>query len=227
MSSANTNEQLWELLRAEPGVGVISVTKDGTLLYVNPQAARMYTGDPDVEWRGKKVQDFYSKGAAQERLDIIQRVLEREQPIVLRHIRLGRQLQATFWPVDEHLDNAARELSDEESAVLVITREGESLMPDGAEFEVVESNYADFGPLNILSRRELEVLALLGQGLSISKIAEHLHRSVKTIEKHRHSIGKKLNASNRVELAKLAHEAGLQVEDAELKRDAGNPESEK
>jgi DNA-binding NarL/FixJ family response regulator len=100
-------------------------------------------------------------------------------------------------------------------------------MPDGAEFEVIESNYADFGPLNILSRRELEVLALLGQGLSISKIAEHLHRSVKTIEKHRHSIGKKLNASNRVELAKLAHEAGLQVEDAELKRDAGNPESEK
>ena len=227
MSSTNTSEKLWELLRAEPGVGVISVAKDGTLLYVNPQGAQLYTGDPNVEWRGKTIDDFFSKGAARERHDIIDRVLEREQPVILRQIRLGRQLQSTFWPVDEHLNNETRELDEGESAVLIITREGESTLPNGVEFEVIESDYADFGPLNILSRRELEVLALLGQGLSISKIAENLHRSVKTIEKHRHSIGKKLNASNRVELAKLAHEAGLRVEDADLKREASNPDSEK
>jgi DNA-binding NarL/FixJ family response regulator len=218
-----TDQDLWDLLRAEPGVGVISLCPDGRLLYVNRQAAQLYTGDPDVDWQGRGIRDFFSEGAGKERLEIIDRVVERQEPVVLRHIRRGRQLQATFWPVHEALNGETKELDEDESAILVITREGEAPLPDGEDFEIVESSFADFGPLNILSRRELEVLALLGQGLSISKIAEHLHRSVKTIEKHRHSIGKKLHASNRVELAKLAHIAGLRVEDAGLEREAGTP----
>jgi len=220
------HDQLWELLRAEPGVGVISVCANGDLLFVNRQAARLYTGDADNDWEGKNVTDYFSEGASKERLEIIEKVLDRQQPVVLRHIRLGRQLQATFWPVDEPLNGTGASDDrddDRKSAILVIAREGESALPDDQEFEIIESSYADFGPLNILSRRELEVLALLGQGLSISRIAENLHRSVKTIEKHRHSIGKKLQASNRVELARLAHEAGLRVEDAELKREAATP----
>lgn len=203
-------------------MGVISVSPSGELLYVNRYAGVLYAGDPDVEWRGKSVHDFFGAGAARERLGIIDRVLARHRPVVLRHIRLGRQLQATFWPLREPgpaLDPASA--CGRESAVLIITREGESECAPGQEFELIESDYADFGALAELSRRELEVLALLGQGLSIAQIAECLHRSVKTIEKHRHSIGKKLNATNRVELAHLASVAGLEVRDADLKRDGG------
>jgi len=212
------HEQLWALLQAEPGVGVICVGPEGDLRYVNRQAAWLYTGDADVEWQGKSVEDFYEAGAAAERQRLIRRVLETNKPAILRHVRLGRQLQATFWPVTAETPANGREAETVES-VLVITREGETEPRDGEDFEIVESEYIDLGPLDALSRRELEVLALLGQGLSISKIAETLHRSAKTIEKHRHSIGKKLNASNRVELARLANMAGLEVSDAGKTRD--------
>lgn len=212
------DEQLWAMLRAEPGVGVICVGADGELRYVSRQAAWLYTGDPDLEWQGKSVDDFYEAGAAAERQRLIERVLETNKPAVLRHVRLGRQLQATFWPVVSETPANGREAESVER-VLVITREGESELRDGEDFEIVESEYIDLGPLDALSPRELEVLALLGQGLSISKIAETLHRSAKTIEKHRHSIGKKLNASNRVELARLANLAGLEVADAGKTRD--------
>jgi len=212
-------EQLWTLLRAQPGVGVISVGPSGDLRYVNRQSAMLYTGDPDVAWQGKHVSDFYEPGAAAERLRIIERVVETKKPAVLRHVRLGRQLKATFMPVVSEKTANGVEAGAVDS-VLVITREGESDLGGGEDFELIESEYIDLGPLDALSRRELEVLALLGQGLSISEIAETLHRSAKTIEKHRHSIGKKLNASNRVELARLANMAGLELDDAKKTRDS-------
>lgn len=53
------------------------------------------------------------------------------------------------------------------------------------------------------------MLALIGQGYSIPQIAEKLFRSQKTIETHRQSLGRKLGASNRVELARIAIQTGL------------------
>ena len=43
-----------------------------------------------------------------------------------------------------------------------------------------------------LSDRELEVFRLIGQGLTTSQIARHLHRSVNTVESHREKIKDKL-----------------------------------
>jgi len=77
---------------------------------------------------------------------------------------------------------------------------------------------AELGPLDVLSPRELEIAALIGVGMSVREIAEHLHRSTKTIENHRISMGRKLSASNRLEIALLAHAAGLRPADAGLRR---------
>ena len=63
--------------------------------------------------------------------------------------------------------------------------------------------------LDHLTPREKEILQLIGEGKSLLDIAQQLHRSLKTIESHRLSLGKKLNASNRVELAKIAIAHGL------------------
>jgi PAS domain-containing protein len=52
-------------------------------------------------------------------------------------------------------------------------------------------------------------LALIGQGLSTAEIARRLYRTVKTIESHRLMLGKRLGARNRVELARIAIQAGL------------------
>ncbi|MFI4860019.1 MAG: LuxR C-terminal-related transcriptional regulator [Phycisphaerales bacterium JB063] len=63
--------------------------------------------------------------------------------------------------------------------------------------------------LESLTPREREVLTLVAQGLSLPEIAQKLHRSLKTIETHRLSLGRKLDASNRVELTRIAIASGL------------------
>ena len=50
--------------------------------------------------------------------------------------------------------------------------------------------------VDCLSNRELEIFSLIGQGHGISKIAEKLHLSRKTIETHRVHIKEKLNITN-------------------------------
>ncbi len=74
---------------------------------------------------------------------------------------------------------------------------------------VVVAQFNDLGPLSVLTEREFEVLAFIGEGLSTAEIAQRLHRSVKTVEWHRRLLGSKLEATNRVELARIAIRAGL------------------
>jgi len=63
--------------------------------------------------------------------------------------------------------------------------------------------------LEVLTPRELEVLALIAEGSSLAEIAQKLNRSHKTIESHRLALGRKLQASNRVALARIAIASGL------------------
>jgi two-component system response regulator FixJ len=55
-----------------------------------------------------------------------------------------------------------------------------------------------------LTGSEREILKLMVEGKSNSEIAAFLHRSVRTIERHRYSLMRKLNVSNQTELAKVA-----------------------
>lgn len=55
-----------------------------------------------------------------------------------------------------------------------------------------------------LSNRELEILTLIGQGLSTDGIAERLHLSAKTIEVHRSRIRMKLNLGPEDRLVEVA-----------------------
>ena len=68
---------------------------------------------------------------------------------------------------------------------------------------------SDVSSLESLTKREREVLGLIGQGLSVTEIAQRLHRAEKTVETHRSSLGRKLGVANRVELARIAIQAGL------------------
>jgi two-component system, NarL family, response regulator NreC len=60
-----------------------------------------------------------------------------------------------------------------------------------------------------LSRRETEVLALIGDGQSTKEIAATLHLSVKTVETHRRQIMDKLGIYNVAGLIKYAVREGL------------------
>jgi len=59
-------------------------------------------------------------------------------------------------------------------------------------------------PIERLSNRELQVLSLIGRGLSSREVADGLGLSVKTVETHRQSLKRKLNLATNAQLLQYA-----------------------
>jgi DNA-binding NarL/FixJ family response regulator len=64
--------------------------------------------------------------------------------------------------------------------------------------------------LAVLTEKELDVLAQIGKGLSNSQIAKNMHISEGTAKIHVSRILAKLECSNRVQAAIVAHDAGTE-----------------
>ncbi|MEV4558834.1 response regulator transcription factor [Kitasatospora sp. NPDC049285] len=100
-------------------------------------------------------------------------------------------------------------------AVRVLASGGSVLSPTVAG--TVISGYVDGGGPDLaaaaltrqLTGRELDVLALLGEGLSNAEIADRLFLGTGTVKDHISAILAKLGAANRVQAAVIAHRAGL------------------
>ena len=60
-----------------------------------------------------------------------------------------------------------------------------------------------------LTRREREILKLIAEGYKNKEVADHLFISLKTVEKHRANLMKKLDLHNAAELTVFAMEKGL------------------
>lgn len=67
----------------------------------------------------------------------------------------------------------------------------------------------DEAELSDLTPRENEVLILIAEGLTNPEIADKLTISVKTVDRHRENIMRKLNMHNRIDLVKYAIKQGL------------------
>jgi len=63
--------------------------------------------------------------------------------------------------------------------------------------------------LSTLTAREREVAVCVGRGLSNAEIAAELHLSVPTVKAHVSRLFDKLDATNRVQIAIVVHDAGL------------------
>jgi DNA-binding NarL/FixJ family response regulator len=64
-------------------------------------------------------------------------------------------------------------------------------------------------PLDALSSREVEILRLIGKGLSRGEIAKELSRSAKTIDGHQERLMKKLAIESRADLMRFAIREGF------------------
>ena len=69
-------------------------------------------------------------------------------------------------------------------------------------------NSAD-SPLSVLTKREIEILSYLADGLPNREIGNILHISTRTVDTHRSNILKKLKVKTNAELVKLALADGL------------------
>lgn len=92
---------------------------------------------------------------------------------------------------------------------------GASVLSSGVTAAVVDGFLRSRVPapvrqaLERLTRRELQVLALLGRGAQNAEIAEELFVSVPTVKEHVGAVLTKLQVSNRVQAAVVAVRAGL------------------
>ncbi len=224
--SAEQTAAGWRALASEPGTGVSILTVGGRIVYANDAVAQMMIG-PEARGAGqmgRTLGELFPKEWTDERLVLLARVVTTRESVILRTLWRGAQVVSWLYPIHgpEPIgeEDGAREDTDEQ--VLVVSRRmggEEDLQRAGVGGpEVFESRVLRLGELDALTPRELEVLALVGQGLSLQQIATVLSRSQKTISRHRESIGRKLELSDRVELAELAWRAGLTVRDAERKR---------
>ncbi len=76
-----------------------------------------------------------------------------------------------------------------------------------AQQELVEDNVQ--ADMNMLSRRELDIVKLIKEGMSSREIALQLDISLKTVEVHRYNILKKLNLKNTAAFVNFINTHGL------------------
>jgi DNA-binding CsgD family transcriptional regulator len=216
---------IWAALVSEPLTGVSIMSIEGQVLWMNEQAARIWHGKfaQASEYSGRPMRELFPPEIVDENLAMLKRVGTTKRAILLRRIWRGWQTLVWMHPIPgEAAEQGAASVGAIPPRILMISRRvgGDALSDEtlSSKVEVVEADIADLGPLDALSERELEVLALLGQGLSVKEIAALLFRSAKTIENHRQSIGRKLKLDDRVKLAEVARRAGLTVRDAERTR---------
>ncbi|MFG0244310.1 MAG: LuxR C-terminal-related transcriptional regulator [Phycisphaerales bacterium JB054] len=202
--------EIQRLLQCEPGVGFAIVDGEGVVRFANARSAELFLQSKPEAAINMSLEKLFGKEWAAERMAVLRQVSATGKPAIIRHIRHGKQIQSTLRLLSEP--------EDEEILYLVVTTEGEQDPAHPDAFEIVESKLAHLGPLEPLTRREMEVLALIGHGMSTKEIADTLHRSPRTVERHCDGLREKLQTANRVQLAEFARAAGLRVEDANLKR---------
>lgn len=193
------------VLHEDPLIGVATLNRDLWIERVNARWLELHAGGSRLCGDGTPLSTLFDPPQAAEWQRLIERALCENGPLGLLAIRAGRRVQSTVRPL-------------ERDAVIVLTVAGECEPAEPAPFEVVESAVVDLGELDRLTRRELEVLALIGRGLGRERIAAALYRSPKTVDNHMAAILAKLGAGGRADLIKHASRAGLRLEHAALPR---------
>lgn len=205
-------QSIWLALTKTDGVGVSVMDRKGGLVYVNETSLGLFFNKP-IEYQGKTIADFHPPEFVSERLEMIGRVLDENQPLRIDHILYGKPISSVVWPI--------RDVKPPFQRVLVISQRHtrtDSFNDPKSEIETLQTRFIDLGELDALTPRELEVLSLIGHGLSVAKCASILHRSEKTIENHKTSIAKKLHLKGQAEMVALVTSIGLEIDDAKRTR---------
>jgi PAS domain S-box-containing protein len=190
----------WAALNDDAGAWVFVVREDGVVVHANA-AVRRHLGTAAGGVVGRSVSEFLPADLAQERVSCYARVAREQQPLHVEGLVDGSMVRCSLRPLGRGAPGSM-------AYVLCVSRR---IGPDAGACPEPRhrARVDDRGALGTLSEREVEVLRLIGHGMSTAEIAKHMHRSVKTIEWHRVSLGAKLGAGNRVDLARMAIRFGL------------------
>ena len=202
-------DDFWMILRSQPGMGVLIIDCDGIVQFCNPQAQEIYYGS-DLDPVGRSIEDIEGREFADERMAVIRKVIKSGKPMLISHIRGGRYTEAMVWPMEPADDHKVR--------IMAITRQPAVRNSDAGPYETFHSELVDLGPLDVLTHREVEVLALIGHGVPLKAVAAQLGIAQRTVERYRTEIARKLHVSSIAEIAGIVQLAGLDLDDADRPR---------
>ncbi|MDX2131894.1 MAG: helix-turn-helix transcriptional regulator [Planctomycetota bacterium] len=199
-TAAPTGDVTWDTLNADAGAFILLLDDAATILHASPSAAALLRVDA-ATLAGRTLASIFGREFAQERVELINRACNGENRVRVRGMLMGVLCTESY-----------RAAAPRRREALMVAR------PCGLEADVPEiaadppaplahSNH--LGPLAALTERELELLHHLGHGRTSDEIAAMMHRSTRTVEWHRASLGRKLHCDNRVQLARHATRAGL------------------
>lgn len=196
---------VWTSLIDDSGADIAVSTGEGRLIWVRTPLSWWVSRIAAEDLAGKSLYDVFPKEIAEERIELTRRVVTSGKPVVIMGVWRGVRTRTTIRPLPVK--------SGHEPLVLIVCRgpvpadRAQAEHRDGAD--LVQVKFVDPGQLGKLTPRELEILAMIAQGMTTAAIAKKLFRSRKTVEAHRLSMGAKLGVRNRVELARIALESGL------------------
>ena len=205
---ATASEPLWLAIARTTSDCAAVIDEDGRVRFVNEPGATVLCPENPASVTGQRLGDFRPAHLANERVRLIRLALDTRRPVVFDSIAGGVAYRTVIHPLDKAPDGKRCTLFLGRPAYLPRHSANLDGLP-ALDGEVHRAQVNDLGPLERLTRRETEVLSLIGGGMSTADIATKLGRSIKTIEGHRVSLGSKLGITNRVELARIAIRAGL------------------
>lgn len=186
-----------DALMADPEIGVALIDDSGVVRQANAAAAHLLCPPGAERLEGMTLTQALGADVAGELAPVVERARVSGAMLIVEGTWHGTRVRWVLHPAGD-------------GAVLaVIRRAPYRLRREDLSSEVVPLHFGEWGALGSLSERERHVLGLIGQGMTAQQISRKLGRSVKTIDAHRRSIGKKLRVRNRVELARIAVQAGL------------------
>ena len=208
-----SDENVWRALCSDSDVSVTVCDRDGTIRFANELSNRFFRWQQTIKFgrdpgaantSRHTVREAAAHAAIEERIRLFARVCDTGRGIAYESLVQGIRQYVTVRPIRAE---GGRILAMIVARRMHAWERVEGLIDE--TLDLVEPETHDPGILATLSPRELDVLILLGGGLTHAEIAERLKLSVRTIERHRDRLGQKLQASNRVELARFAIRAGL------------------
>ncbi len=187
------------LLEQEPDLSIIGTVRTSKELFVTLEAIRPSLLILDLSLgKADGLDVLKSVRAIHERLAVLVFSMHDERDFALRVVNAGAMGYLMKDNAAEQMVAAVRAVLGGQvylsEAVLAGRRLGEAL--DGE------------GGVDGLTDRELSIFRMIGKGMSTREIAEDLHLSVKTVEKHRENIKRKLGIDGG---SKLAAEAAVYV----------------
>lgn len=203
---ADLRQSLAELLEAQDDMEVVGVVREGSL--VAAQAAEL---GPDVvlldlDMPGGGLRALEQLGNLQPPVRVLVLAMHEDISLLRSVLAVGALGYVVHRSSEAEVLSVVRKIHRGRGYVDVPTG---GLMMDPGLNPHSETRLQMDEKLEILSKREREVLKAVAYGYTNREIAERLGISVKSIETYRYRVAEKLEFKSRADLVRFALEAGL------------------